>query len=63
MTNTAILYQSLRFEHREVARKFYEYVGPQPEGKFLDHLKAESPAPGFIVILDDDGAPIKSLPY
>ena len=61
MTNTAILYQSLRFEHREVARKFYEYVGPQPENDFTEHLCAEIQAPGFAMILDGDGALIKTV--
>ena len=61
MARTMHLYETSKFEHKEKAYKHYVYTSLSAEYEIAARLCKECTGERFIVILDSDGAPVKTL--
>lgn len=61
MGRTMTLYETSRFEHKEKHSVHYQYISLSAEYEIAAKLGKECTSECFIVIIDNDGAPIKSL--
>ena len=63
MARTMMLYQTSQFEHREIASKFYSYTSLSAEYDIAAKLTEACAGKCFIVILDNDGTPVRSIDF
>lgn len=63
MARTMMLFQTSEFEHREIDKKFYDYVSISQEYELAHKMRDLHNRGDFVIILGNDDEPIRSIDF